>query len=50
MNFDITKSEIIPFSLTDKEIFDKWIDFLIRGNDVPVDIAYKSVIKSAKKE
>ena len=50
MNFEISKAQVIPFSLSENDVRDKFIDFVIDGENSPLDVACKATIKDIKKE
>ena len=49
MNFDLTKSKLIPFSVSEKEVRDRFLDFIIDNDNAPVDVAYTAKIISVNK-
>ena len=46
MNFEITKSKIIPFTINDIKAKETLIQFITSHNCAPLDVAYQSKIKS----
>ncbi len=49
MNFDMSKSVAIPFSLTEDEIKKNFLDWVIIGENTPIDIAFESNITKINK-
>ena len=50
MNFEVSNCQIVPFSLSENDVRDQFIDFVIDGENSPLDVAYKATIKDIKKE
>ena len=50
MNFDVSKSKVIPFTMPESEVYGHFIDFLIEGDNTPVDVAAHSKIVEKKKQ
>lgn len=44
MNFEISSAKIIPFTLSNQDVKDSFLENIIKGDDVPVNIALESQI------
>lgn len=49
MNFDISKTKMIPFKVAENKISDLFLDWIILGDNTPLDVAYKAKINGSKK-
>lgn len=49
MEFDVLKSKVVPFSMTEAEIRQNFLDWVILGDSTPIDIAYKADIKKVSR-
>lgn len=49
MNFDMSKPVAVPFSLTEDEIKKNFLDWVIIGENTPIDIAFESNITKINK-
>ena len=43
-NFDILSSKTVPFSVTENQLREGFLDWIIQGNDTPLDVAYGAAI------
>lgn len=50
MNFEINKAKVVPFSMDETEIRQNFLDWVIIGDNTPLDIAYNAKILKVKKE
>lgn len=49
MNFDVLNSKVIPFNLSEKLLREEFLDFVIDGENTPLDVACNSIITEIKK-
>ncbi len=50
MNFDVSKAQVVPFSITESEINQNFLDWIIIGDNTPIDIACNTSIKDIEKQ
>lgn len=49
MNFDVSKAKVTPFSISEKEIGNLFLGFVIQGDSTPLDVAQEAKITEVKK-
>ncbi len=49
MDFDVTKSKVVPFSLPEQEIGTRFLCFLNEGESAPLDVTHKATILEIKR-
>jgi len=49
MNFDLEKTKFVPFSISEKEVRERFYDFIIDNDNAPVDVAYNAKIVKVNK-
>lgn len=49
MDFDVLESKVVPFSLTEEAVRERFLDYVIEGENTPIDIACNAVITTIKK-
>lgn len=49
MNFDVSKAKVTPFSLPEQEVGNRFLTFIIEGDNTPLDVAQEAKITQVKK-
>lgn len=49
MNFDVSKAKVTPFSLPEQEVGNRFLTFIIEGDNTPLDVAREAKITQVKK-
>jgi len=49
LNFDVSNTDAVPFAVTEKDIRESFLDWVIVGDNTPIDIACNAVITEIKK-